>query len=334
MSETVHVALDGMGGDNAPSEIVKGAVEALKEIPALNITLTGPAEVLMNELKKYSYPEDRITVCHAAEVIAMDEHPVEAIRMKRDSSLVKALTLVKNGECDAVVSAGSTGAILAGGQLIVGRIRGIERSPLAAIVPSANGVVLLLDSGANMDPRPSMLLQFAQMGSVYMKGMTGIENPKVGLLNVGTEETKGNSLAKQAYALLKECGTINFAGNVEARDIADGTVDVIVTDAFTGNAVLKMFEGVAGILLKGLKGALTSDVRSKMGALLVKPALKGFLGRFDVSNHGGAPMLGLRGLVVKTHGNSTSAEIRNALAQCVDFKEKQINENLRREMNL
>ena len=334
MSDWIHVAVDGMGGDNAPSEIVKGVVEAVNESSVLKVTLTGPEDVLQKELKPYSYPSDRITICHAPEVIAMAEAPVEAIRTKRDSSMVRGLYLVRNGECDAFVTAGSTGAALAGGQLIVGRIRGIERPPLAPLLPSSKGPVLLIDCGANMDPRASMLLQFAQMGSIYMRGMTGTENPRVGLLNVGTEEEKGNALAKEAHALLKECEGIHFIGNIEARQIAEGDADVVVTDAFTGNAVLKMYEGVAGTLLKGLKAALKGSPLSMAGALLVKPALKEMLGKFDVSAYGGAPMLGLRGLVVKTHGNSTSVEIKNALAQCVVFKEKKINENIRQEMHL
>ena len=241
MSEFVHVAVDAMGGDNAPSEIVKGAVNALNKCPNLKVTLTGKEEIVKAELEKLTFPADRVEILNCTEVIAMAEPPVDAIRTKKDSSIVKGLRLVKDGECDAFVTAGSTGAALAGGQLLVGRIKGIERPPLAPLMPTAKGPVLLIDCGANMDPRPSMLLQFAQMGSIYMRNMTGVEKPRVGLVNVGTEEEKGNELAKQAYQLLKDCPDINFVGNIEAREIPEGAVDVAVTDAFTGNAILKMW---------------------------------------------------------------------------------------------
>lgn len=334
MSEFVHVAVDAMGGDNAPAEIVKGAVEALNDCPNLKVTLTGPEDVVKAELAKHQYPADRVEVLNCTEIIEMAEHPVNAIRNKKDSSIVKGLRLVKDGECDAFVTAGNSGAALAGGQLIVGRIKGIERPPFAPIMPTAKGPVLLIDCGANMDPRPSMLLQFAQMGSIYMRNMTGVDNPKVGLLNVGVEEEKGNELTIAAHQLLKECPDINFVGNIEAREIPEGNVDVVVTDAFTGNAVLKMYEGVAKVILHELKGALMSSVVSKIGALMIKPALKGMIKTFDASEYGGAPMLGLKGLVVKTHGNSKSAEIHNALIQCITFKEKKINDLFYTEMKL
>ena len=216
----------------------------------------------------------------------------------------------------------------------MGRIKGIERPPLAPLMPTAKGPVLLIDCGANMDPRPSMLLQFAQMGSIYMRNMTGVEKPRVGLVNVGTEEEKGNELAKQAHQLLKNCPDINFVGNIEAREIPEGAVDVAVTDAFTGNAILKMYEGVAKVILHELKSALMSSFMSKIGALMIKPALKGMIKTFDASEYGGAPMLGLKGLVVKAHGNSKEAEIEHALEQCITFKEKRINDLFRSEMKL
>ena len=333
MSEFVHVAVDAMGGDNAPSEIVKGAVNALNKCPNLKVTLTGKEEIVKAELEKLTFPADRVEILNCTEVIAMAEPPVDAIRTKKDSSIVKGLRLVKDGECDAFVTAGSTGAALAGGQLL-GRIKGIERPPLAPLMPTAKGPVLLIDCGANMDPRPSMLLQFAQMGSIYMRNMTGVEKPRVGLVNVGTEEEKGNELAKQAYQLLKDCPDINFVGNIEAREIPEGAVDVAVTDAFTGNAILKMYEGVAKVILHELKGALMSSFVSKIGALMIKPALKGMIKTFDASEYGGAPMLGLKGLVVKSHGNSKAAEIEHALEQCITFKEKKINDLFRSEMKL
>jgi len=255
----------------------------------------------------------------------MAEPPVNAIRKKKDSSIVRGLKLVKEGTCDAFVTAGSTGATLAGGQLLVGRIRGIERPPLAPLMPTAKGPVLLVDCGANMDARPSQLVQFAQMGSVYMRNMTGIENPRVALVNVGAEEEKGNALVKEVYPLLKECEGINFIGNIEARDIPAGAADVVVCDAFVGNVILKLYEGLATTLIHKIKDALMTSLRSKIGALMIKPALKGMLKEFDISSYGGAPMLGLRGLVVKTHGNSEAVEIRNAIDQCILFRKKDIN---------
>ena len=241
---------------------------------------------------------------------------------------------MKEGTCDAFVAAGSTGAALAGGQLLVGRIRGIERPPLAPLMPTAKGPVLLVDCGANMDARASQLVQFAQMGSIYMQNMTGTENPRVALVNVGAEEEKGNALVKEVFPLLKECEGINFIGNIEARDIPQGAADVVVCDAFVGNVILKLYEGLAGTLIHKIKDALLSTVRSKIGALLIKPALKGMLKDFDVTTYGGAPMLGLRGLVVKTHGNSEAVEIRNAIEQCILFKKKDINGQFVEKMGL
>lgn len=334
MSELVKVAVDAMGGDEAPVEIVKGAVEAVNEKPQLYITLLGPEDVVRQELSKYSWPEDRVEVVNTTQVIEMAEPPVAAIRKKKDSSIVRGMKLVKDGTCDAFVTAGSTGATLAGGQLLVGRIRGIERSPLAPILPTAKGPVLLIDCGANMDAKPSWLVQFAQMGSIYMKNIVGIENPRVAIVNVGTEEEKGNALVKETFPLLKECETVHFTGNIEAREIPAGGADVVVCDAFVGNVILKMYEGVASTLLHSVKDALMSSTRGKIGGLLIKPALKDLLKVYDASSYGGAPMLGLRGLVVKAHGNSKAVEFKNAVLQSIDFKEKDINGLIMKEMNV
>ena len=330
----VRVAVDAMGGDLAPAEPVKAAVEALEKRKSLHVTLVGQEEVIRAELAKYKYPEDRLEILDAREIIEMSEPPVNAIRKKKDSSIVRGLKLVKEGTCDAFVTAGSTGATLAGGQLLVGRIRGIERPPLAPLMPTAKGPVLLVDCGANMDARPSQLVQFAQMGSIYMKNMTGVENPRVALVNVGAEEEKGNALVKEVYPLLKECEGINFIGNIEARDIPAGEADVVVCDAFVGNVILKLYEGLASTLIHKIKDALMSTLRSKLCALMIKPALKGMLKEFDITSYGGAPMLGLRGLVVKTHGNSEAVEIRNAIEQCILFKKKDINGQFIEKMGL
>ena len=328
------IVIDTLGGDNGAKVCVAGAVEGLKENPDVKLFLTGKKSKLEKLLSEYSYDRKRLEIVDCSEEITCHDAPVEAVRKKKDSSLVVGLNLIKEGKADAFISAGSSGAVLAGGQFVVGRAKGVKRTPLAPLIPTTEGSSLLIDCGANMDPRPSMLLQFAQMGSIYMRNMTGVEKPRVGLVNVGMEEEKGNELAKQAYQLLKDCPDINFVGNIEAREIPEGAVDVAVTDAFTGNAILKMYEGVAKVILHELKGALMSSFVSKIGALMIKPALKGMIKTFDASEYGGAPMLGLKGLVVKSHGNSKAAEIEHALEQCITFKEKKINDLFRSEMKL
>ena len=329
MSEFVKVAVDGMGGDNAPVEIVKGAVEAINESNKVKVYLTGPKDVLEKELAGYTYQKEQLEIVPATEVIETAEPPVMAIRKKKDSSLVKALNLVKDGTCDAFVSAGSTGATLVGGQVIVGRIKGVERPPLAPLIPTATGCSLLIDCGANVDARPSHLVQFAKMGSVYMEHVMGVKNPKVGIVNIGAEEEKGNALVKETFPLLKNCPDINFIGSVEARDIPAGAADVVVCEAFTGNVILKTYEGVGATLIDKVKAGMMTSLRSKIGALLVKPALKQTLKAFDLEQYGGAPLLGLKGLVVKTHGSSKSIEIKNSILQCITFKEQKINEKIR-----
>ena len=334
MADMVNVAVDAMGGDNAPSEIVKGAVEAVNEDKRVKVFLVGREPIIREELKKYTYNAEQLEIVHAEEVIETGEPPVMAIRQKKDSSIVKAMYMVKEGQCDAFVSAGSTGAVLVGGQVIVGRIKGVERPPLAPIIPNAKGVSLLLDCGANVDARPSQLLQFAKMGSIYMESVLGIKNPRVGLVNIGVEEEKGNALTKETYPLLQNCPEINFIGNVEARDIPEGVADVLVCEAFAGNIVLKMLEGVSGVLVKKIKDGMMSSLRSKIGALLVKPALKKTLKGFSTEEYGGAPLLGLNGLVVKTHGSSKVIEIRHSILQCIAFKEQNINEKIKEQIVL
>ncbi len=334
MAEMVNVAVDAMGGDNAPVEVVKGAVDAVNANKRVKVFLAGKESVIKEELKKYTYHAEQVEIVPAEEVIETGEPPVMAIRKKKDSSIVKSMYLVKEGTCDAFVSAGSTGAVLVGGQIIVGRIKGVERPPLAPVVPNINGVSLLLDCGANVDARPSQLLQFAKMGSVYMESVIGVRNPRVGLVNIGVEEEKGNALTREAYPLLRNCPEINFIGNVEARDIPYGGADVLVCEAFVGNVVLKMLEGVSGALVEKIKGGMMSTTRSKIGALLVKPALKKTLKGFSTEEYGGAPLLGLNGLVVKTHGSSRANEIRNSILQCIAFKEQKINQKIKEKVVL
>ena len=324
----IKVAVDAMGGDNAPGEIIKGAVDAVSRRNDIQVLLTGRKEVLEAELNKFSYPREQIQIVPASEVIETGEPPVNAIRKKKDSSIVVGMNLVKNGQADAFVSAGSSGAILVGGQVIVGRIKGVERPPFGALIPTEKGVSLLLDSGANVDARPSHLLQFARMGSIYMEHVVGIPHPRVGIVNVGVEEEKGNALVKETFPLLKECSDINFTGSIEAREIPHGGADVIVCEAFTGNVILKLYEGTASTLMHIVKKGMMSSLRSKIGALLVKPALKETLKSFDATQYGGAPLLGLKGPVVKTHGSAKAVEVSNSIIQCVTFKEQKINEKI------
>ena len=312
MSKTI-IALDCMGGDNAPGEIVKGAVLAANENKDMLIKLVGREDDIKKELEKYP-SSDKLEIVDAKEVIETGEPPVAAIRKKKDSSLVKCMYMVKKGEADAMVSAGSTGANLVGGHVIIGRIKGVERPPLAPLIPTKTGFSLLIDCGANVDARPSHLLQFAKMGSVYMENVVGVKNPKVALVNIGAEEEKGNALVKETYPLLKEMEGINFIGNIEARDIPNGDADVIVCDAFVGNVILKLYEGVASVLIK-------KDL---------KKTLKGF----SLEEHGGAPLLGLNGLLVKTHGSSKAIEIKNSILQCITFNELDINNKFKEKLSL
>lgn len=325
----VKIAVDAMGGDNAPGEIVAGAVMAAQSREDIQIFLIGKEEVVSEELKKHTYKKEQIEVVNATEVIETEEPPVNAIRTKKDSSIVVGMNMVRRGEADAFCSAGSSGAILVGGQVIVGRIKGVERPPLAPLIPTEKGVSLLIDCGANVDARPSHLVQFAKMGSIYMEHVVGIKNPRVAIVNIGAEEEKGNALVKETFPLLKECKDINFIGSIEAREIPHGGADVIVSEAFVGNVILKLYEGVGATLISMVKQGMMTSLRSKIGALLVKPALKTTLKAFDASQYGGAPLLGLKGLVVKTHGNSKRIEVCNSILQCVTFKEQAINEKIK-----
>lgn len=328
MKETTKVVLDAMGGDNAPTEIIKGAIEAIDKRKDIEVILTGKEDIINQELAGYTYNKEQIKVVNTTEVIETAEPPVMAIRKKKDSSIVVGLKMVKNGEADAFVSAGSSGAVLAGGQLLVGRVKGVERPPLAPLIPTAKGFSLLIDCGANVDARPSHLVQFAKMGSIYMKDVMGIENPRVAIVNIGAEEEKGNALVKETFPLLKACTDINFVGSIEAREIPRGEVDVIVCEAFVGNVILKLYEGVGAVMIDKIKGGLMATLRSKIGALLIKPALKETMKGFDASEYGGAPLLGLNGLVVKVHGSSKAKEVCNAILQCVTFEEQKISEKI------
>ena len=319
------IAIDAMGGDNAPGEIIKGAIDAINERADIKLRLFGDKDKIEAELHKYTYNKEQIEITHTTEEISCNEAPAIAIKKKKDSSLVVAIKSVKNGECDAIVSAGSSGAILVGGQVLIGKGKGVKRAPLAPLTPTEKGVSLLIDCGANVDARPEHLLQ---MGSIYMEDVVGVKNPRVAIVNIGAEEAKGNALVKETYTMLKACKNINFIGSIEARDIPKGEADVIVTEAFVGNVILKLEEGLASTLIQIIKEGMMSTTRSKLGGLLVKPALKETLKTFDATEYGGAPLLGLKGLVVKIHGSAKAKETKKAIFQCVTFKEQRINEKI------
>lgn len=330
MQEMIKVAVDAMGGDNAPAEMVRGAVGAVTLRQDIKVALVGQQDIIKEELEKCAFGGSQIEIVHAEEVIETAEPPVMAIRKKKKSSIVIGMNMVKDGSADAFVSAGSSGAILVGGQVIIGRIKGVERPPLAPLIPTEKGVSLLIDCGANVDARSSHLVQFAKMGSIYMENVLGVKRPKVAIVNIGAEEEKGNALVKETFPLLKNSPDINFVGSIEARDIPHGDADVIVCEAFVGNVILKLYEGVGATLIGMVKQGMMQSTRSKVGALLVKPVLKETLKAFDASQYGGAPLLGLKGLVVKAHGSSKAQEITNSIIQCVTFKEQEINEKIRK----
>lgn len=332
MEQTIKIAMDAMGGDYAPVEHVKAAVNAVNEREDIEIILTGDEPRLEAELAKYQYRKEQISIVHTTEEVSCNESPVDAIRKKKDSSMVVALKMVKKGEADAFISGGSSGAVLVGGQVLVGKIKGVERAPLAPLIPTVKGVSLLIDCGANVDAKPHHLVQFAKMGSIYMKNIVGVENPKVAIVNIGEEEAKGNALVKETYPLLKECEDINFIGSIEGNEINSGKADVIVCEAFVGNVILKLCEGLSKTLIGVVKQGMLTSLKSKIGALMVKPALKETLKTFDATEYGGAPLLGLKGLVVKVHGSATAKEIKNAIFQCVQFKEEAVNEKIKEQL--
>lgn len=330
----VRVAVDAMGGDNAPGEIVKGCLLALQKSEAVKILLCGKEEIL-RQLVGQQYPAERLEIVPASEVIETGDVPVVSVRKKKDSSLVVGMKLIREERANAFVSAGNSGAILVGGQVLVGRLPGVERAPFAPLIPTEDGgVTLLLDSGANVDAKAAHLVQFAEMGSLYMEKALGIEKPRVAILNVGVEEEKGNALVKETYPLLKATPGINFIGSIEAREVLHGQADVCVAEAFTGNMVLKAIEGTASTFQHIIKRAAMSNLRSKIGAALLKPALKEALQSFDASRYGGAPMLGLRGLVVKVHGNAKASEVCNAVLQCETFERQHVLQSIAEAVNV
>lgn len=312
----IRIAVDVYGGDNAPGCVIDGALEALRAMDDVSILFCGAQAEVEGLLNGREYDAQRVSIVDAPDIITNHESPTLAIRRKLNSSMVRAMDLVKKGEADAVVTAGSTGAALAGGIFRMGRIRGIDRPALGPVLPtSGEHPVILIDCGANADCKPDYLVQFALMGQAYMKGVMGIANPKVGLLNVGAEDEKGNELCKAVFPLLKDHPGVNFYGNVEARDVLTGVVQVIVCDGFSGNILLKSTEGAAQLIFGKLKKGLMSSVRSKLGAMMVKPALKTVKNELDYEQYGGAALLGVKGALVKAHGSSKGHAYACAIAQ-------------------
>ena len=325
----MRIAVDAMGGDNAPYEIVVGALDAVKGNPDITVVLVGKEDEINRIIDEKTKDRSGIEVVNATEVIEFDDVPTKAVRSKKDSSLVVAMKLVKDKQADAFLSAGSTGAILVGGLFIVGRIKGIDRPALTGFFPNPKGYTVLLDIGANADCKARNILEFGVMGSLYAEKVLGIKNPSVGLLNNGTEEGKGNDLTKEAFALMKGSDQINFYGNIEGRDMPAGTVDVAVTDGFTGNVVLKTTEGVASTIMKMMKDALMSSIKGKIAGAMIKSDMKALKDGFSADAIGGAPFLGVDGVVLKAHGNSRAIAITNAILQARRFKESNYIEELK-----
>ncbi|SHH09129.1 phosphate acyltransferase PlsX [Tepidibacter thalassicus] len=316
----MKIVVDCMGGDNAPYSTVEGIVSAINEFN-VEIIAIGDKNILEENFNKYTFDKSKLEIIHTSEIILNEDKPVKAIRSKKDSSMVVALNLVKEGKADAIVSAGNTGALLAGGLFILGRIKGVDRPALCTFLPNKKGMSVLLDAGANADCKPRNLLEFGVMGSIYANKILKINSPKVGIVNVGEEEGKGNELTKKSYELLKSNEDINFVGNVEARNIPYGYSDVIVCDGFTGNVILKLIEGVAMSIFSMLKEIFTNSIKTKIGATLLKGDLVDMKRKLDYTEYGGAPFLGVNGALIKAHGSSNAKAIKNAIKQSIKFVE-------------
>ncbi|BDR66877.1 phosphate acyltransferase [Clostridium tetani] len=327
----MKIAVDGMGGDFAPKEVVAGCVDALNENKDLHIVITGKEELIKKELEGHNYDEDRIEVLDAREVISTNDSPVMAIRRKKDSSLNKGLQLVKEKKVEGIISAGSTGAFMAGSLFIVGRIKGIDRPALAPIMPGKNAPFMVIDVGANAECKPQNLLQFALMGKIYFEKILNVKNPTIGLVNIGVEEEKGTELTKEAYKLLKNSG-LNFIGNVEPRDIPTGDVNILVCDGFTGNTILKTYEGVAQNIFEILKAEIMSSFQGKIGGALLKSSFKNIKKKFNYKEYGGAAFIGVEGICVKAHGSSDRKAFKNAIKQCINFHKGNIINNIKEEL--
>lgn len=327
----MKIAVDGMGGDNAPGEIIKGCIDAINEFD-LEIFLTGQKEKLEEVLKEQNFDNNKLHIVHASEIITNEDKPVKAVRKKKDSSMIVGLNLLKQGEVDAFISAGNTGALLAGSLFRLGRIKGVDRPAIASVYPTSKGISLLVDAGANAECKSRNLLEFGLMGSVYADKVLGKKNPSIGLVNIGTEEGKGTPLVKESFELFSKTN-LNFYGNVEGRDLPSGIVDVIVCDGFVGNIILKLTEGVGMTIMSMLKDIFTKSAKNKIGALLLKSSLKAFKKNLDYTEYGGAPLLGLKGAVIKAHGSSNAKAIKNAIKQAKVYVEREVVEVINKEIN-
>ena len=328
----MRIILDGMGGDHAPAEIVKGAVSAASEIKD-EIFIVGDPAAIENQLEKCKYKGNQIQIVPAHEVITMHDSPVKAIRNKQDSSLVVGLNMLKDGKGDMFVSAGNTGALIVGSRLILGRIKGIDRPALASIYPDMTGgdPCLLVDAGASSESKARNLLEYGLMGSIYVEKVWGRDNPRVGLVNLGAEEGKGTSAIKEAYQMI-ESSYLNFIGNVEGREVPKGVCDVIVCDGFTGNVILKLTEGVSLSIFKLIKDTLKSNVKAMMGGALIKSKLSDLKDEFDYEEYGGAPVLGVSGPVIKMHGSSTERAVKSAILRGLPYAEEKVVDIIKQEM--
>lgn len=328
----MKIALDAMGGDYAPAVTVEGAIEAVIESKGLSVILVGNETELNNELKSRDYPVSSITIRHASQIVDMGESPISALRRKKDSSIKIAVELVKSGEADAMVSAGNSGVIMATALLILGKLRGVERPAIAAVMPTLKGLFVLIDAGANVDCRATHLLQFAIMGEAYARNIFNIKSPKIGLLGIGEEDVKGNELTREAFKLLKNSGT-NFIGNIEGKDIFMGDADVVVCDGFVGNIALKISEGLAEAVAKMLKREISDRTSGRIGYLLLKDALKNFKKKTDYSEYGGAPLLGISKPCIISHGRSPAKAIKNAIKLAGEFCKKGVLDIISKEFN-
>ncbi|MBQ2943802.1 MAG: phosphate acyltransferase PlsX [Ruminococcus sp.] len=318
----MRIIVDAFGGDNAPLDIIKGSADAIKEL-GVDITLTGDENTIKRVCSEQGIDAEQFTIVHADSVISQNEAGTEIMKSKADCSMAVGLRLLAAGEGDAFISAGNSGAVCVGATLIVKRIKGISRPGFAPIIPGVKGHFMLMDSGANLQCRPEMLRQFGIMGSVYMNKVIGVENPRVGLANVGTEEHKGTEIQQEAYALLQKA-PVNFIGNVEGRDVPNDVCDVLVCDGFTGNLILKTYEGVAIALMKKIKGIFIKNLKNKIAAALVMKDVKGLKKQFDYSEHGGAPILGVKKPVFKAHGNADAVTFKNAIKLTVQYVERNV----------
>lgn len=319
----MKIALDAMGGDYAPAVTIEGAIETVDDFEGIDIILVGDENSIRRELDSKRYLPNRISIKHASQVVGMDESPAVAIRKKRDSSISKAIELVKNGEADAMVSAGNSGAVMATSLLFLRASPGVDRPAIATLMPTLKAPFVLIDAGANLHCKPENLFQFGLMGSAYCSAILGRTEPKVALLSIGEEDTKGNDLTKESFKLLKKAA-INFIGNVDGKDIFTGIADVVVCDGFTGNVVLKTSEGLADAIVKILKREIAEQSVGRLGYLLMKSALISFKKKTDYDEYGGAPLLGINGTCIISHGRSTAKAIKNALKVAADFSEKRV----------